>query len=146
KNVAVNLDHLFCRHTSARVQIINVLRNEQELVRALGKSCNCFMRSVRSRIADVPPPFAVPVPNQLRIARERFRCRKFCLIKIPPVTVLSTKSRDATFSRNARAGQNEDTHKLKIEKKRRFPNHTAHTSLLRRLPLPTHAGLATLAP
>jgi hypothetical protein len=59
----VNLHHLFCRHTSARVQIIHVLCNEQELVRALGKSGDCFMRGVRSRIADALSPFAVPIPN-----------------------------------------------------------------------------------
>ena len=63
ENVAVNLHHLFCRHTSARVQIVHVLRNEQELVRVLGKSCDCFVRSVRSRIADALTPFAIPVPN-----------------------------------------------------------------------------------
>ena len=63
KNVAVNLDHFVCRYSRARVQIVHVLRNEQELVRALGKSCDCFMRSVRSRSTDAFPPFAVPVPN-----------------------------------------------------------------------------------
>ena len=63
ENVAVNLHHLFCRHSSARVQIVHVLRNEQELIRALCKSCDCFMRGVRSRIADALPPLAIPIPN-----------------------------------------------------------------------------------
>jgi DNA-binding transcriptional LysR family regulator len=46
-----------------RVQVVNVLRNEQELIRALCKSCDCFMRGVRSRIADALPPLAIPIPN-----------------------------------------------------------------------------------
>ena len=63
ENVAVNSYRLFRRHTSARVQVVHVLRNEQELVRALCKSRDCFMRGVRSRIADALPPLAIPIPN-----------------------------------------------------------------------------------
>ena len=63
ENVAVNLHHPLCRGSSARVQIVDVLRNEQELVCVVGKSRDCFVRSVRSRIADALPPFPVPVPN-----------------------------------------------------------------------------------
>ena len=63
EDVAVNSHHPLCRYSSARVQIVHVLRNEQELIRPLGKSCDCFVRSVRSRIADALPPFAIPVPN-----------------------------------------------------------------------------------
>src|SRR5262249_8327025 len=44
------------------------------------------------------------------------RRRKFCRVKIPPVTILSAKSRNATFTRNSGAGQNEDAHKLNMEK------------------------------
>jgi hypothetical protein len=63
ENVAVNLNHSFCRYSSARVQIVYVLRNQQELVRVMGKSCDCFVRGVRSRIADALPALAIPVPN-----------------------------------------------------------------------------------
>jgi hypothetical protein len=63
ENVAVNLHHPLCRDSSARVQIVDVLRNKQELVCVVGKSRDCFVRSVRSRIADALPPFPVPVPN-----------------------------------------------------------------------------------
>ena len=63
ENVAVNLHHLFCRHTSARVQIVHVLRDEQELVRVLGQSRDCFVCGIRSRDADALPPLAVPFPN-----------------------------------------------------------------------------------
>jgi hypothetical protein len=63
EDVAMNSHHLLCRYSSARVQIVNVLRNKQELVRPLSKSCDCFVRGVRSRIAYPLPPFAIPVPN-----------------------------------------------------------------------------------
>jgi len=106
----MNSDHLFWRHTSSCVQIVHVLRNEQELIRALGKSCDCFMRGIRLRIADALPPFAIPLPNQFRIARECLRRRKLCRVNIPPVTVPAAKSRDAALRRNTRAGQNESTH------------------------------------
>jgi hypothetical protein len=59
----VNLHHLFRPYSSARVQIVHVLRNEQELVRPLGKSCDCFVRGVRSRIANALSSLAIPVPN-----------------------------------------------------------------------------------
>ena len=53
ENVAVNLHHLFCRHTSSRVQVVHVLRNEQELSvrwasRAIA-SCAAFGRALRMR-------------------------------------------------------------------------------------------------
>jgi hypothetical protein len=63
ENVAVNLHHFLCRYSSARVQIVHVLRNEKELVCVVGKSCNCFVRGVWLRIADPLPTLEIPVPN-----------------------------------------------------------------------------------
>src|SRR3954471_9564797 len=103
----MNLHHLFCRHTGSRMEIIHVLRNEQELIRAVGKLCDCLMRGVRLRIANALPALAIPIPNQLRIATEPLRCRQLWRIKIPPVTFLSTKSRNAAFSGNTSAGEDE---------------------------------------
>src|SRR5215467_9380310 len=120
ENVAVNLHHLLRRYSTARVQVVDVLRNEQELIRMVGESCDSLVRGVWLRIAYASPPLAVPIPNQLRVARERIRRRKFCRVKIPPVAILSAKSRDATFSRNTGAGQNKNTHTLKSRRSGAF--------------------------
>jgi len=104
------------------------------------------MRGIRSRIADALPPFAIPIPNQLRIARERFRCREFCRIKISPIAIVSTKSRDAAFSRNTRAGENEDTHDIRLRRRSDFQIVVGRTSALGDLVLPAHVRLATLPP
>ena len=45
-----------------------------------------------------------------------------CRIEVSPVAVLSTKGRNSAFSRNARAGQNENTHNVRSMKQRRFPS------------------------
>src|SRR5437899_1584354 len=74
------------------------------------------MRSVRLRIANALPALAIPFPNQFRIARECLRRRKLCRIKIPPVTVLAAKRRDAALSRNTRAGQNKKTHNARSKR------------------------------
>src|SRR4029077_17748850 len=66
--------------------------------------------------------------------------------KIPPIAVLSAKSRDAAFSRNTRAGKNENTHKLKSRRNGDFQIVIRQTSALRDLMLPAHARLAPLAP
>ena len=105
-------------------------------------SCAAFGRALRMRCRRSRYSF----PNQFRIARERFRCRKFCRIKISPIAVLSTKSRDAAFSRNTRAGENENTHNLKSRGNGDFQIVIRQTSALRDLMLPAHARLATLAP
>jgi L-2-hydroxyglutarate oxidase LhgO len=76
ENVAVDLHHLCHSQTGTRVQIIDVLRDEQEIVRVLGKSRDCFVRSIRARIAYALPAFTIPIPNQLRVARKCFRGRK----------------------------------------------------------------------
>jgi hypothetical protein len=63
ENIAVNLHHSLCRHSSPCVQIVHVLRDEQEIVSVVSKSRDRFVRSVRSRIADAFPSFPVPFPN-----------------------------------------------------------------------------------
>src|SRR5438067_785730 len=68
------------------------------------------MRCIRLRRANALAPLTVPLPNQLRITRERFRRGQLRRIKIPPVTALAAKRRDATLSRNTRSGNNENTH------------------------------------
>lgn len=113
ENVSMDLHHFFHRHSTPNVKIIHVLRHQQKLVCMPGKSCDCLVRGVRLRLADPLPPLAIPVPNELRIARECFRRCKFGRIKIPPVTLLTAKSRDAALRRNTGASQNEDSHNLK---------------------------------
>src|SRR5207253_1512413 len=68
------------------------------------------MRRIRLRRANALAPLTVPLPNQLRITRERFRRGQLRRIKIPPVTALAAKRRDTALSRNAGPGQNENTH------------------------------------
>src|SRR5437762_7085971 len=111
ENVAVNLHHLFLWNSGTRVQVVHVLRDEQELVCVLRQFRNGFVRCIRLRVADALAPFAIPFPNQLWIARERFRRREFCRIKIPPVTVFAAKSWNTALSRNACACNDENTHR-----------------------------------
>jgi hypothetical protein len=59
----VYLHHLFCKDTAPRVQIIYVLRDEQEIVRVMGESCDCFVRGIRPGIADTLSSLAIPFPN-----------------------------------------------------------------------------------
>ena len=105
----MNLHHLFLWQSCARVQVVHILRYEQEVACALGQFSNRRVRCIRLRVADALPPFAIPFPNQLWIARECFRCCQLCRIKVPPVTVLAAKSWDATLSRNARACNNKNS-------------------------------------
>jgi len=63
EDVAVDLHHFLCRHSSARVQIVHVLGNEQEILCVMSKSRDRFMRSVRLCIANALPPLAIPIPN-----------------------------------------------------------------------------------
>ena len=63
KNVAVNLHHLLSRYSTACVQVVDVLRDEQKIVRALGESRDCFVRGIRPGIADTLPSLAIPIPN-----------------------------------------------------------------------------------
>src|SRR5881398_2671675 len=79
----------------------------------LGQSGNCFMCGVRLRVADALPALAIPIPDELRIARESIRRRQFCRIEISPIAVLATKSWDAAFSGNTRASENENPHGIR---------------------------------
>jgi hypothetical protein len=45
------------------MQVVDVLRNQQEIVRALGESRDCFVRGIRSSITYASPPIAIPIPN-----------------------------------------------------------------------------------
>jgi hypothetical protein len=113
ENVAMNLHHLLPRESGTRVQVVHVLSHEQELVCVFGQSRDCRVRCVRLRVADPVPPFAIPFPNKFRISRECFRCCQSCRIEVSPVAVLSTKGRNSAFSRNAGAGENENTHNIR---------------------------------
>src|SRR5262249_11748355 len=103
ENVSVTLHQLFLQRSRTRVQVVHILCDEQELACVLGQFSNRGVSCVRFRVADALAPFAVPFPNQFRIARERFRRSQLCRIEIPPVPVLPAKSWDAAFSGNASA-------------------------------------------
>ena len=63
ENVAVNLHHLFRRYSTANMQVVDVLRNKQELSRVLGQPGDCFVRGVRPRTAYALLSLAIPFPN-----------------------------------------------------------------------------------
>src|SRR6266566_5274746 len=109
ENISMNLHHLFCRHPSASMQIIDILGYEQELVCVLRQFRDRLMRSIWLRLANALPSLAIPLPNQFRITRESLRRRQLCRIEVSPVTILATESWDATLSRNARACNNKNS-------------------------------------
>ena len=45
------------------MQVVDVLRDEQKLVRVLGKSRDCFVRGIRSRVADALPAARGTIPK-----------------------------------------------------------------------------------
>ena len=63
EDVPVNLHHVLCRHSRARMKVVHVLCNEQELVCVLRKFRDRCVRGVWLRIADTFATFAIPVPN-----------------------------------------------------------------------------------
>src|SRR5438552_17655651 len=110
ENVFVNLHHLFLWHPRTRMQVVHVLCDEQESIRMAGQFRNRSVPGIRLRAADALAPFAIPFPNQLWIARERFRRCQLCRIEVPPITVLPAKRRDAAISGNTRTCDYENTH------------------------------------
>ena len=94
------------------MQIVDVLRHKQKLPGTRGKIDNCLVRSIRLSRANVSAPFAIPLPNQCRLTRERFRCGEFCRIEIAPVTVLAAESWNPALGRNSGASDNENTQLL----------------------------------
>src|SRR6266480_1307639 len=90
------------------MQIIHVLRYQQELLYVLRQLRDRLMRRIRLRSANALAAFAVPIPNQSWILRECFGRSQLRRIEIPPVPVLPAKCRDPTFRGNARAGKNEN--------------------------------------
>ncbi len=73
ENVAMNLHHLLLRESRTRVQVVHVLRDEQELVGVLGKVRYRFVRCIWLCVPDAVPALAVPFPDKFRISRECFR-------------------------------------------------------------------------
>ncbi len=147
KNVAVNLHHLLRRHTGARVQIIYVLRNEQEIFRVLGKSRDCFMRGVRSRIADALAAVRDTIPKLIAD-----RARKLLASQALPDQDFSSnhpfREKSGCRFQPKHPRRSERGHaQFKIEKKLRFQNpHLRKSSALIELMLPAHARLARFAP
>ena len=77
-----------------------------------GQSGDCFVCCVGLRVANALPALAIPIPDELRIARESFRRRQFCRIEIAPIAIFTPKCRDAALGRNARASENKDAHEI----------------------------------
>src|SRR6266480_93583 len=92
------------------MQIVHVLRNEQELPCMRRQLHNRLMRRVRFALANTLTALAIPFPNEIRIFRESFRCCQFGRIEISPVAVLPTKCRDSAFGGDARACDYQDSH------------------------------------
>ena len=106
----MNLHDLFCRYSSARVQIIDVLRDEQKFIRTVRQIGNRLMRGIRFGIGNTAAPLAIPLPNQFRITRESFVCRQLYRIQIAPVAIFATKGWNPAFRGNTRPCYNENTH------------------------------------
>ena len=70
----MNLHHLLPRESCTRVQVVYILRDEQELVGDLSQSRDRDVRCIRLRMPNALPALAIPFPNQSWIARECFRC------------------------------------------------------------------------
>src|SRR6266513_6254063 len=91
------------------MQIIHVLRYQQELLYVLRQLRDRLMRRIRLRSANALAAFAVPIPNQSWILRECFGRSQLRRIEIPPVAVLPAKCRDPAFGGNSRAGYDKNT-------------------------------------
>jgi hypothetical protein len=72
EDVSMNLHHLLLCNSRTRVQVVHILRDEEELVSLLRQFRDRFVRCIRLCAADAPPPLAIPFPNQFGIAHERF--------------------------------------------------------------------------
>src|SRR6266516_3336059 len=110
ENIAMNLHHLLPRESRTPVQVVHVLRDEQELVGDLSQSRDRDVRCIWLRVADALPALAIPFPNQSWIAHESFRRCQLCRIEVPPATVLSAIGRNSALSGNARASDYKNTH------------------------------------
>src|SRR4029453_8568518 len=113
ENVSVNLHHLRLRKSTAFVQIVHVLRDEQKFICALRQIGNRLMRGIWLCIANTVAPLAIPLPNQFRISSESFGCRQLYRVQIAPVAIFSAKRWNPAFSRNTRTGNNENTPNLR---------------------------------
>ena len=97
------------------MQVIHVLRNEQELACVLRQFRDRLMRCIWLRIANPLAALAIPFPNEVRIFRESFWCCQFGRIEIPPVAVLPAKCRDSAFGGNARACDYQNSHDSSLD-------------------------------
>jgi hypothetical protein len=72
----MDLHRLIVRQASTVVQVIHILCDQQKFICTLGQPGNRFMRGIRLSAANTLSPLAIPLPNEFRIARKRFRCRQ----------------------------------------------------------------------
>jgi hypothetical protein len=63
ENVSVNLHHLRLRQSSALMQVVHVLSDEQEFTYTLCQSGNRLMPGIGPRIANMPASLAILLPN-----------------------------------------------------------------------------------
>jgi hypothetical protein len=78
------------------MQPVDVLRREQEAGYALLELGDGRVRGIGLDLRHHHAPLLVPVPDELRIARERFRCCKLARVVSGPQTRLRIAERRHT--------------------------------------------------
>jgi hypothetical protein len=110
----MNLDELFggewlAAPASARMQVVNVLRQHQRLGESSRELDDGFVRRVGLAMPDVRAPLAIPLPHEQRVASKRRLCRQLRRVEIPPVAIRPAKRGDAAFGGDSRASYDEET-------------------------------------
>ncbi len=103
-DVAMQFDHVLrSRHI---MQAIYILGNQSKAGRAPFEFNKGHMAGIRLGGCGRSPPFFIPGPDELRIARECFGCRQILKPVLLPVTAVAAKDRNAALCGHARPGQN----------------------------------------
>src|SRR5262245_14747295 len=90
------------------VQTVDVLRDQRELRKPPAPRRQHVVRAVRPARRDQAAPPLVPLPDQLRVARERLRRGELLGPEIPPQPAGTAKRGHPARRRDARAGQDGD--------------------------------------
>src|SRR5215469_2318775 len=88
------------------VQSIHILSDKGELGLANFKLHQCSVAGIRLCFCKQLTTPVVPLPNELGITAERFRCRKVFRSKRPPQPSVSAKRGHAAFCGNASTSKN----------------------------------------
>jgi hypothetical protein len=104
---AVQADHIF--GSGSLVESVHVLGDQYEMLRTLFKGDEGVVSRIGQRFRAGAPPLFVPLPDELRIARETRRRGQVLEAMGLPEAAITSKGRDAAFGGHARAGEHHDT-------------------------------------